>query len=227
MTGISAALRDLRNGTSGNRGGKFRWFSRRGRGRYGTAILGAGMIAAMFGTPWLRQGGGPDLLLEAAGWLVFLCGAILRMWAILHIGGRKGHVIMDRGPYRLMRHPLYVGSFLIALSMALFLDSLVLLIAALLTAVAYHLHVIPREEGRLVDRFGTPYLTYCRATPRYVPARRSAAATAEPARVLEVDLAALATECTRAVWWAALPLFAALITWLRVQPWWPHWSPLP
>jgi protein-S-isoprenylcysteine O-methyltransferase Ste14 len=192
-------------------------------------ILGAGLLAAAFGTPWLRQGGGPDLLLEGIGWLLFLAGAILRMWAILHIGGRKGRIILDQGPYALLRHPLYVGSFFIALSMALFLDSLVLLAAALLTAIAYHLHVIPREEGRLVDRFGAPYLAYCRATPRYLPGRAAVAATIgpKPARVLEVDLSALATECGRAVWWAALPLAAVLITWLRVQPWWPHWLPVP
>lgn len=225
MTEISAELRGSGLGASGNRGGKFRLFSRRGRGRYGTAILGVGFIAAIFGTPWLRQGGGPDLLLEAAGWLVFLAGAILRMWAILYIGGRKSRLILDTGPYALIRHPLYVGSFLIAVSMALFLDSIVLLAAALLTAVAYQFHVIPREEGRLLDRFGNAYQTYCRSTRRYLPIRT--AARAERTRVLEVDLAALATECTRAAWWAALPLLAALITWLRIQPWWPHWSPLP
>jgi protein-S-isoprenylcysteine O-methyltransferase Ste14 len=226
MGGISVDIREPRDGSGGHRWGKFRWFSRRGRGRYGTAILGVGLVAAVFGTPWLKQGGGPDLLLEAAGWLLFLCGAILRMWAILHIGGRKNRVILDRGPYALMRHPLYVGSFLIALSMALFLDSLVLLAAALLTALAYQLYVIPREEGRLVDKFGIPYLSYCRSTHRYLPVPRGGTA-ARGTRMLEVDLGALGTECTRAIWWAALPLIAALVTWLRVQPWWPHWSPLP
>ena len=225
MTGISGQLTEPQGRSSGNGGGKFRWFSRRGRGRYGTAILGLGLVAAVFGTPWLKQGGGPDLLLQAAGWLLFLCGAILRMWAILHIGGRKNRLILDRGPYGLMRHPLYVGSFLIALSLALFLDSIVLLAAALLTSVAYHLHVIPREEGRLIDKFGAPYLSYSRSTHRYLPARSGRAGGGTP--VLEVNLAALGTECTRAIWWAALPLIAALVTWLRVQPWWPHWSPLP
>jgi protein-S-isoprenylcysteine O-methyltransferase Ste14 len=188
-------------------------------------ILGTGLVAAVFGTPWLRQGGGPDLLREAAGWLVFLAGATLRMWAMLYIGGRKNRVILDAGPYAMMRQPLYVGSFLIALSMALFLDSIVLLAATLLTTIAYHRHVIPREEGRLIDRFGNAYPSYCGTTHRYLPIRTGG--PAERAKVLEVDLGALATECTRAVWWAALPLLAALITWLRVQPWWPHWSPLP
>jgi protein-S-isoprenylcysteine O-methyltransferase Ste14 len=183
-------------------GRKFRLFSRRGRGRFGTAILGAGIVLMVFGTPWIRQGSGADLLLEAAGWFVFLCGAILRMWAMLYIGGRKGKMVMESGPYAMLRHPLYVGSFLIVLSTALFLDSLVLLIALALTVPAYHLFVIPREEERLLDRFGNKYEAYCRRTNRYLPRLRTT-----PARpwVLEVDMAALARECSRAWWWAALP----------------------
>jgi protein-S-isoprenylcysteine O-methyltransferase Ste14 len=187
-------------------------------------ILAAGVVLAVFGTPWLVQGGGPDLLLQAAGWMVFLCGAFLRMWAFLYIGGRKGKIVMENGPYAMLRHPLYVGSFLIVLSTALFLDSLVLLIALILTVPAYHLFVIPREEARLRDRFGIAYTKYCKRTNRYLP--RIRAKSARP-RVLEVDMAAVATECSRAFWWAALPLFCALVTWLRVQQWWPHFSPLP
>lgn len=203
---------------------KFRWFSRRGRGRFGTVILGLGVVMAVFGTPWLRQGGGPDLFLEAVGWLVFLAGAFLRTWAMLHIGGRKSKQVLTSGPYALMRHPLYVGSFLLGLSTALFLDSLVLLAALALTVPAYHLFVIPREEDRLCEKFGSNYASYCRRTNRYLP--RWSRLRCRPC-VIEVDMAALATECTRAIWWAAIPFFCTVVTYLRVQPWWPHLSQLP
>lgn len=224
MSNVPIELEDGSAGAVRAHGG-FRWLSRRGRGRYGTILLGAGAVLALFGKPWIVQGGGVDLLLELAGWVVFLCGAFLRMWAMLHIGGRKGKVVLDRGPYALVRHPLYVGSFLIALSAAMFLDSVLILAATLLTAVAYELHVIPREEERLSNRLGEDYVAYCRRTNRYVP--RIAGGAVERSQVLMVDTAALARELSRAFWWMLLPLFVALAAWLRVQPWWPHVVPLP
>ena len=202
---------------------KFRWFSRRGRGRYGTLLLGAGIVLALLGKPRLTPGGSADLLLDAMGWLVFLVGAVLRTWAMLYIGGRKAKLVLDRGPYALMRHPLYVGSLLIAISMGLFVGSTVMLVATALTAIAYHFHVIPREEERLVEKLGPNYQGYCRQTNRYLP---TLAGLGSRTRLLEVDMSYMGRELTRAFWWMLVPVFAALITWLRVQPWWPHVLPV-
>ena len=88
---------------------KFRWFSRRGRGRYGTLLLGGAIVAALIGKPSIAPGSDADLLLDAMGWLIFALGATLRTWSMLYIGGRKAKLVLDRGPYALLRHPLYVG----------------------------------------------------------------------------------------------------------------------
>jgi len=198
---------------------KFRWFSRRGRGRYGTILLGAGIVLALLGKPGVTPGGSADLLLDVAGWLLFLLGATLRTWSMLYIGGRKAKLVLDLGPYALMRHPLYVGSLLIAASMAFFVGSAVMLGATVLTALAYHFQVIPREEDRLVEKLGPDYEAYCRRTNRYVPKLSGAGAKTQ---ILEVDMGYMGRELTRAFWWMLVPVFAALISWLRVQPWWPH-----
>jgi len=111
----------------------------------------------------------------------------------------------------------------------MFLDSVWILGAVLLTAVAYQFYVIPREEERLANRLGQAYVEYCRRTNRYLPRLRDVAppATEPGSQVLTVDLVALTNEFSRAFWWMLLPLFVALAAWLRVQPWWPHVLPLP
>ena len=210
--------------TIGQSGHKFRWFSRRGRGRYGTIFLGAGIVLGLLGKPWIVPGSGVDLFLDAGGWLIFVAGAGLRTWAMMYIGGRKAKLVLDRGPYALMRHPLYVGSLLIAVSMALFVGSVTMLATSILTALAYHLLVIPREEDRLVEKLGPDYQTYSGLTNRYLA---NLSGGGGHGQVLEVDMAYMGRELTRAFWWMLVPVFAALITWLRVQPWWPHLVPLP
>jgi protein-S-isoprenylcysteine O-methyltransferase Ste14 len=54
---------------------------------------------------------------RSAGWCLWP-GATLRLWSTLYIGGRKRVVLVSDGPYSLCRNPLYVGTFLIALSNA-------------------------------------------------------------------------------------------------------------
>ncbi|MBE0433070.1 hypothetical protein IBX73_06335 [candidate division WOR-3 bacterium] len=56
-----------------------------------------------------------------AGHIFVLLGVVLRAWAAGYIGpaGRKrefqGEYVIKSGPYRLLRHPLYVGNFLLVL----------------------------------------------------------------------------------------------------------------
>lgn len=56
-----------------------------------------------------------------AGHVFILLGLALRIWAAGYLGpaGRtrefQGEYVIKSGPYRLLRHPLYVGNFLIVL----------------------------------------------------------------------------------------------------------------
>lgn len=56
-----------------------------------------------------------------AGHVFILLGALLRVWAAGYIGpaGRtrefQGEYVVKSGPYRLLRHPLYAGNFLLVL----------------------------------------------------------------------------------------------------------------
>jgi protein-S-isoprenylcysteine O-methyltransferase Ste14 len=188
-------------------------------------ILGGCLALAAVGRPWVRDGGLIDLLLGAVGWFCFVAGALLRIWATLYIGGRKGKALLTSGPYAATRNPLYLGSFLIACSCALFVNSLLGMIGVVLTATAYVLYVIPIEERRLSGRFGKEYEAYCRRTPRFIPRLKQTASV--PQQLLTVDVRALAVETSRAVGWLMVPLVADVMSFLRDQPWWPHLIPLP
>jgi protein-S-isoprenylcysteine O-methyltransferase Ste14 len=53
---------------------------------------------------WLAR---PTLASIAAGMAIAVAGEALRIWAAGHI--EKGREVTRSGPYRLVRHPLYLG----------------------------------------------------------------------------------------------------------------------
>lgn len=65
-----------------------------------------------------------------AGLVVAALGESLRVWAAGHL--EKSREVTRSGPYRLMRHPLYVGSTVIAAGVAIASASLVVAAAAAL-----------------------------------------------------------------------------------------------
>ncbi len=90
----------------------------------GLVVLSAWAYVALT-RPWIPQGSALDWIVDAAAWLAFLGGAALRLWATLWIAGRKKNKLVDDGPYRACRNPLYLGTFAMGIGLALFLKSLV------------------------------------------------------------------------------------------------------
>ncbi|MGE0813617.1 MAG: isoprenylcysteine carboxylmethyltransferase family protein [Vicinamibacterales bacterium] len=119
--------------------------------RYRVAL--GGVTAAA--TVWLAR---PTATSLAAGALVAAVGAALRLWAAGHV--EKSLEVTSSGPYRYLRHPLYAGSSLVGLGIAL---------AAWhpwlgLAIVAYLGTTLPAairaEESHLRDKFGAAYDQY-------------------------------------------------------------------
>src|SRR5690242_19500682 len=96
----------------------------RSRAWMSVAIIAPFTVAAALSAPRISQNSALDLALGVAGWLCFSAGALFRWWASLYIGGRKHQELVLDGPYSVCRNPLYLGSFLLALSIAFFLHSL-------------------------------------------------------------------------------------------------------
>lgn len=100
----------------------------------------------------------PSVLSVLQGLLVALVGEALRVWAAGHI--EKGREVTRSGPYRFVRHPLYLGSSVMALGFVIAAQSAAVAVIVgaymLLTLTA----AIRTEEAVLDERFQGEYSAY-------------------------------------------------------------------
>jgi protein-S-isoprenylcysteine O-methyltransferase Ste14 len=99
-------------------------------------------------------------LLTGAG--VALIGEALRVWAAGHI--EKGREVTRSGPYRLMRHPLYVGSVIMSVGFMLAARSVVVAVIVATYMAATVFAAVRTEEATLDQRFAGEYTAYRRGT---------------------------------------------------------------
>jgi protein-S-isoprenylcysteine O-methyltransferase Ste14 len=93
-----------------------------------------------------------------AGLVVALAGEAVRVWAAGHL--EKSREVTRSGPYRWTRHPLYVGSTLIAVGVAIASRSAVVACVAAVYMAATLTAAIRSEEAFLRQRFGEAYDRY-------------------------------------------------------------------
>jgi protein-S-isoprenylcysteine O-methyltransferase Ste14 len=113
-----------------------------------------GFVAAVAAF-WLAK---PTPTTLIVGTVVTLVGEGLRIWAAGHL--EKGREVTASGPYRLTRHPLYVGSSIIGVGFAIASASLIvatLVVAYLVLTIGA---AIRREESHLTEKFGAAYPDY-------------------------------------------------------------------
>jgi protein-S-isoprenylcysteine O-methyltransferase Ste14 len=77
--------------------------------------------------------------------------------------------LVVRGPYTIMRNPMYLGAGLALAGAALVYQSWLLAAYAGLFLVAMHLFVVAYEEPTLRQTFGSDYDAYCRRVNRWLP----------------------------------------------------------
>lgn len=94
--------------------------------------------------------------------------ALGRNWSItLEI--REKHELISRGPYALVRHPMYTSFLLMGLGQAFLLPNWVAGLAGLLgTGILFFLRV-DKEERMMLDIFGAEYQAYMDRTKRIIP----------------------------------------------------------
>ena len=124
-----------------------------------------------------------DLLL-GVGVLLAICGAWLRTWGAAYLGSgivQDGRILADGvvvdGPYRYVRNPLYLGTWLHILALSLLMPASGGAFAILLTAV-FQVRLILAEEAFLAAKLGTPFAEYSKAVPRLLPSLRPRAVAA-------------------------------------------------
>jgi protein-S-isoprenylcysteine O-methyltransferase Ste14 len=106
-----------------------------------------------------------------AGWLggaVFVVALALFAWAIATITRAGSNVptnrpttsIVDTGPYRFTRNPIYLGMMLGLVGLAIAFDSLWPLVTLVPFALVIRYGVVAREEAYLERTFGEVYRRY-------------------------------------------------------------------
>jgi protein-S-isoprenylcysteine O-methyltransferase Ste14 len=107
------------------------------------------------------------------GLAVAAAGETLRVWAAGHL--EKGREVTRSGPYRLMRHPLYVGSSVLAAGIVIASRDPVLGVLAALYMGATITAAVRTEERFLRKSFGETYDRYARSDSAPMPRRFSLA----------------------------------------------------
>ena len=112
-----------------------------------------------------------------AGVVLFVSGLLLRWWAIVTLGRfftvdvtiEKDHELVERGPFRMVRHPSYTGVLLAFVGVALSLGNWAALLVILLPIGAVFIHRMNVEENALSGALGPQYTGYMRRTKRLIP----------------------------------------------------------
>jgi protein-S-isoprenylcysteine O-methyltransferase Ste14 len=117
---------------------------------------------------------------EVAGIAVGTIGVVLAVWCVLTFvfAGRGTPAPFDpprrlvvRGPYRVVRNPMYLGAALLLAGSALFHRSLVILAYAGAFLLILHFFVVGYEEPALRRTFGADYEGYRARVSRWLPSR--------------------------------------------------------
>lgn len=195
----------------------------RSRAWLGLLILVPFACIVLFSRAPLPEGTPLEFWFDAAGWLLFAAGAAFRWWATLYIGGRKTKELACEGPYSICRNPLYFGTFLMCLSVAVFMQSLTFAGGLAIASMFYLAVTVSNEEHHLQNAFGAKYTDYCSRVPRFWP-RPS---LFQSPTTIEVSVRGLAAEAGRTFRWVWLPVLCEFVAHLRAELWWPHPFHLP
>ena len=109
----------------------------------------------------------PSLWSLAAGSSIIIAGAALRTWSSGYV--KKNRELSMDGPYAYVRHPLYLGNFLLGLGFSIMANRWFLIIAFFVIFYALYASVIHEEEQTLHRTFGQAYKDYSKIVPPFIP----------------------------------------------------------
>src|SRR5215831_17080832 len=141
---------------------------------WGLAILvGLAFDGWIVALPFLPATDPPAWL---AGAIVFAVALALGFWAIATMTRAGSNVptnrptttIVESGPYRFSRNPIYLGMMLGQVGLAVAFDTLWLLVTLVPFALVIRYGVVAREEAYLERKFGDAYRSYCSRVGRWL-----------------------------------------------------------
>jgi protein-S-isoprenylcysteine O-methyltransferase Ste14 len=150
--------------------------------RWSLAVVVATIVGALFVA--LRLARWHATTIGAGRWLFFVLGLVLmatgtavRAWAVVVLGRyftvevrvQPGQTVVDRGPYRWVRHPAYTGLIVFLVGVGLALTNWLSLIVLAVVPTAGLLVRIRSEERVLDAALGEDYRRYALGRRRLFP----------------------------------------------------------
>ncbi len=107
-----------------------------------------------------------------------LAGALLRTWGTAYLSvfvvkdsAMHGDTVVADGPYRHLRNPLYLGTWLHTFALAMLMPPSGAIFAIIVVGIE-QLRLIASEESFLAEKLGAPYRSYKAKVPRLWPSLR-------------------------------------------------------
>jgi protein-S-isoprenylcysteine O-methyltransferase Ste14 len=160
------------------------------RNRHGSRV-DRGSLLVVIVSVLLGVGGGFALAggvhaaaIPAGRWPIFVLGLLLmcagiaiRQWSVALLGEfftvdirvHRGQTVVERGPYRWVRHPSYTGMIITFVGIGLALGNWAALGVLVVVPTAGLVVRIRSEERALLDGLGEPYRRFAASRPRLVP----------------------------------------------------------
>jgi protein-S-isoprenylcysteine O-methyltransferase Ste14 len=102
-----------------------------------------------------------------AGFVVSMVGEFIQLWCFASLD--KNATLTIRGPYTMVRNPMYLGRFFIPFGFLMLLGQWWLLAAYAVIYWMYMDNRVQREEAHLGPIFGAPYDDYRAKVRRFMP----------------------------------------------------------
>jgi len=145
------------------------------------AVIGVlGIILYFLAPPWWTWTHIPlDEWVQWSGAILASISILYLIWVHRHLDSQwsialeiyEDHKLITTGPYRRVRHPMYLGMFVYTIGLCLIsLDVLVILFFMYTILVNYRR--IPGEEQMMIDQFGEEYTEYMKRTGKLIPSFR-------------------------------------------------------
>ncbi|MEM6699315.1 MAG: isoprenylcysteine carboxylmethyltransferase family protein [Bacteroidota bacterium] len=116
-------------------------------------------------------------LLKSIGLGFLILGSAYRIWSIIHLDKYfsatvqfdSEHQLIQTGPYKLIRHPSYLGAYLAILGSTLFLNSILFFVFGGTVMLAAYIYRIKVEEIGLTQIFPIEYKKYQSQSKKMIP----------------------------------------------------------
>jgi protein-S-isoprenylcysteine O-methyltransferase Ste14 len=118
----------------------------------------------------------PSVQSATLGTLIVVFGELFRIYSVAFIGGVSrtrseslGARLIQEGPFRFVRNPLYIGNFFIVLGLVVYGGVAWFAVLTLIAFAVQYYAIVHYEERLLQESFGTAYTEYCQNVPQWVP----------------------------------------------------------